>query len=113
MKIIDFGFSTQITKADERKIPFTCGTPHYMAPELAQKQSHLAKPTDMWALGVLFFAMLTGRMPFNSGYEAELYRLISQGKFSYPIQLTNQISKDAKLLISQLMQVNPSKRLTA
>lgn len=67
----------------------------------------------MWALGVLFFAMLTGKMPFNSGYEAELYRLISQGKFSYPIQLTNQISKDAKLLISQLMQVNPSKRLTA
>ncbi len=35
VKIIDFGFSLQINKADERKIPFSCGTPHYMAPELA------------------------------------------------------------------------------
>ena len=110
VKIIDFGFSTH---ADHRKIPFTCGTPHYMSPELVQRQMHFGKPTDLWALGVLYFALLTGKMPFHSGYEAELYRLIQSGKYNYPVHLTNYLSKDAKRVINSFLQVNPCKRMTA
>lgn len=33
VKVIDFGFSVSVKP--DKKIPFTCGTPHYMAPELA------------------------------------------------------------------------------
>ena len=113
VKIIDFGFSLQVNQADERKFPFTCGTPHYLAPELAQRQLHLAKPTDMWALGVLYFALLTGKMPFHSGYENELYRLIMQGRYQYPVNLTNYISKDAKRVIALLLNITPTKRMTA
>ena len=39
IKIIDFGFSTTCTKS--QRIPFTCGTPHYMAPELCLKKDYL------------------------------------------------------------------------
>ena len=113
VKIIDFGFSIHLYKADERKIPFTCGTPHYLAPEQAQRLSYYAKPADMWAVGVIFFALLTGKMPFHSGFENELYRLIMSGKYQYPINLTNYISKDAKRVIANLLQVLPFKRVTA
>lgn len=39
VKIIDFGFSTTCNKS--QRISFTCGTPHYMAPELCLKKDYL------------------------------------------------------------------------
>ena len=84
-----------------------------MAPELALKKDHFAKPTDLWALGVVFFALLTGKMPFHSAFENELYRLISAGKYQIPLNLQSSISKDAKRLLSSLLYLNPLKRLTA
>lgn len=74
VKIIDFGFSTNI-KSD-RKLPFVCGTPHYMSPELAQKKEHYGPPADIWALGVMLYILLTGRLPFTGEFEDDLYRRI-------------------------------------
>ena len=75
IKIIDFGFSTSV-KGD-KKLQFSCGTPHYMSPELAQKKDYLGPPADIWALGVLLFIMLTGKLPFFGDFEDDLYRRIS------------------------------------
>ena len=41
-----------------------CGTPKYMAPEIVRKNSFLGPPVDIWALGVLFYAAVTGKYPF-------------------------------------------------
>ena len=75
IKIIDFGFSTSVTP--DKKLQFTCGTPHYMSPELAMKRDHYGPPTDVWALGVMLYVMLTGRLPFYGDFEDDLYRRIS------------------------------------
>jgi len=57
----------------------------------------------MWALGVLYFSLLTGKMPFHAANEADLNRLIKEGKYSYPTHLTNIISKDAKKIVQSLL----------
>ena len=77
VKIIDFGFSVK----GDRKLPFQCGTPHYMSPELALKKEHFGHPADIWALGVILFVMLTGKVPFYGDFEEDLYRKIAIGKY--------------------------------
>ena len=63
VKLIDFGFSTCIPH--EKKVKIFCGTPSYMAPELVRKSEYDGRQVDMWALGVLLYALLSGTFPFK------------------------------------------------
>lgn len=44
-----------------------------MAPELVRKHEYDGRHVDMWALGVLLYAMLAGSFPFRGSNEHELY----------------------------------------
>ena len=107
IKIIDFGFS--VLSAPAQKLKIFCGTPSYMAPELTQKREYEGKAVDMWALGVLIFVMLTGTFPFRGNSESELYARIQRGNFTVP----DYLSREAKKVISALLEVNSKKRITA
>ena len=83
IKLIDFGFATKCKKGE--KLSTHCGTPHYMDPDLAKKESYYGHAADVWALGVILFMLLTGRLPFFAEFEQDLYRKIIAGKYSYPL----------------------------
>jgi len=74
VKLIDFGFSTCIPH--EKKVKIFCGTPSYMAPEIVSKIEYAGPPADIWALGVLLYALLCGRFPFKGQNDKELYQNI-------------------------------------
>ena len=63
IKVIDFGFSTCIP--NDKRVKMFCGTPSYMAPEIAQKTEYCGPPVDIWAIGVLFFVLVSGKFPFK------------------------------------------------
>lgn len=63
IKIIDFGFSTCIP--NDKRVKMFCGTPSYMAPEIVMKKEYCGPPADVWALGVLLYALLCGTFPFK------------------------------------------------
>lgn len=63
LKIIDFGFSTCIP--NDKKVKMFCGTPSYMAPEIVLKKEYCGPPVDIWACGVLLYALLCGTFPFK------------------------------------------------
>jgi len=63
--ISDFGIAATLADLD-RESGMIIGTPSYMAPEQAQgRTSEIGPATDIYALGVILFEMLTGRLPFE------------------------------------------------
>ena len=79
VKIIDFGFSFQVQ--DNQKLKVFCGTSSYMAPEIIKKQEYSGFASDIWALGVVLYVMLTGRFPFKAKNEKELFSRIVVGNY--------------------------------
>lgn len=75
-KIIDFGFSTKVQDVNTSRLAYSCGTPIYMCPDMAQKKEHLGGPSDCWALGVMLFILSTGKLPFYGAFEEDLNRKI-------------------------------------
>ncbi len=62
-KIADFGLAKRVSPGDESLTGKLIGTPNYMAPEMFSGAPANTR-TDVYALGVCYFKMLTGRLPF-------------------------------------------------
>jgi serine/threonine protein kinase len=63
VKIGDYGLSKSITSSNEPGHSESVGTCHYMAPEIASGKYH--KPIDVYAIGVILYEIITGRVPFD------------------------------------------------
>ncbi len=59
-----------------------CGTPEYIAPEILLKKAY-NEAVDLWAIGVVTYILLSGRMPFDDDNRTRLYRKILSAKYSY------------------------------
>ena len=101
VKLIDFGFSTCIP--NDKKIKIFCGTPSYMAPEIVSKVEYAGPPADIWALGVLLFALLCGRFPFRGKDDKELYSRICRIELDIP----EHVSLSAKNFLYKLFKKDP------
>jgi len=78
-KIADFGLAINIKKDMDRDSTFVMGvgSPAYMSPEQL-KSYPLNQKTDLYSLGVVFFQLLTGRLPFRAKSQAALvYKIIN------------------------------------
>lgn len=112
LMVTDFGLSKNV---HNDILGTTCGSPHYVAPEVLKGVGH-GKPVDMWALGVITFVLLCGYTPFWGGEENSttlLYQDICAGKYEFESQYWDMISDEAKTFIRKLLLVNPDARMTA
>ncbi len=69
VKLIDFGISKLMTTAADKKLTLTgsaLGTPHYMSPEQTSGSDEVDHRTDIYAMGVILFEMLTGETPYTA-----------------------------------------------
>ncbi|WFD35343.1 tRNA (cytidine(32)/guanosine(34)-2'-O)-methyltransferase [Malassezia cuniculi] len=62
VKITDFGLARFIE--NDTKLETRCGSEEYVAPELIIGKNYDGRRTDVWALGVVLYALLTGVLPF-------------------------------------------------
>lgn len=111
LKISDFGLSAISEEGGggkKKMLMTTCGTPNYVAPEVIEEQGYDGMKADIWSLGVILYVMLAGYLPFEHDTMQGLFDIIRSGKFEYP----KWFSDSAKNLISQMLVVDPKKRIT-
>ena len=77
VKIMDFGLAKVKGSSQITKVGTTIGTAAYMSPEQAQGVK-VDSRADIWALGVIFYELLTGRQPFKGEFEqAVIYSILN------------------------------------
>ena len=109
IKIIDFGAS--ICFKENEVLTLKVGSPYYIAPEVLNKSYN--EKCDIWSAGVVLYVMLTGNFPFIGHSSNELFSKIKTGKYRCSGKEYDNISQKAKNLIKQMLELNPSKRLSA
>ena len=106
-KISDFGLARYLDKNGLASTP--CGSPCYASPECISGMEYDGKTSDCWSVGVIFYALVTGQLPWTKRKQAQLFEQISRGDYLIP----SYVSEPCANLISKLMCVNCKKRLTA
>jgi serine/threonine protein kinase/predicted ATPase len=78
VKILDFGLAKSTVSTQLTDIGSTTGTCNYMSPEQALGEE-VDQRTDIWALGIVMYEMLTGKLPFDSDHdEAIIYSILNR-----------------------------------
>ena len=106
VKISDFGLCGYIQ--NQKLMKTFCGSPCYCSPECLCRVQYDGRLSDVWSLGVILYAMVTGEHPWNITNTSIMLRQILRGAYTIP----SYVSKDCKDLITRMMQVNPRDRIT-
>lgn len=109
VKLLDFGIAKGEVSHGLTRVGGVIGTPTYLAPE--QLAGEPATPqSDIWALGVLFYEMLTGTEPFKGTSLNELYFQITTSKFEQPEKLNSVVPPDISRIVSRCLETDRARR---
>ena len=108
LKIIDFGLSHYHNANSDLMLETPCGSPCYASPEMVSGLRYDGYKIDIWACGVILFAMLCGYLPFEDKDNNKLFKKILECKVKFP----EYLSKESKDLISKILVKDPNKRLS-
>ena len=109
VKILDFGLAH--LAMDPRLAPkgAVFGTPEYMSPEQARGEE-AGPPSDLYALGVLFFEMLTGQLPFRSNDRDTLLEMQRSSPPPKPSAIKPDVLPGAESIVLKLLEKERRKR---
>ncbi|KAL9987136.1 hypothetical protein ACROYT_G001390 [Oculina patagonica] len=110
VKLIDFGLARIIPPGEVVKA--IMGTPEFVAPEVINFEP-VGTPTDMWAIGVLTYILLSGASPFLGEDDNQTFVNIQNVDYDFDEEYFGQISSHAKEFITSLLLKKSRDRLSA
>ncbi|MBK8257785.1 MAG: protein kinase [Polyangiaceae bacterium] len=101
-KVTDFGIAKVENESDTGRVQTrgVIGSIWYMSPEQVTGRRDLDKRVDIYALGILLFQMLTGRVPFDAESDYEVMRAQAEA----PLPLARSLRADVPLTLDHLLQ---------
>jgi len=74
LKIVDFGLSNLMKSGELLRT--SCGSPNYASPEIVSNVPYSGAECDIWSIGVILYAMLCGKLPFDEDNNREVFKKI-------------------------------------
>jgi serine/threonine protein kinase len=106
IKLIDFGMATvreAVSKATSETTK-VAGTIRYMAPE--QLEGHPVSASDIYALGVITYELITGRQPFDADSAVQLYKQQQAGDLIKPSELRSNLPAGLQDVVLKALSFN-------
>ncbi|KAL8284235.1 hypothetical protein RQP46_004984 [Phenoliferia psychrophenolica] len=106
IKLADLGMATW--QKPGTFLDTSCGSPHYASPEVITGVEYDGPPADIWSAGIVLFALVAGRLPFDDDHIPTMMKKIKIGIFSIP----PSVDSAAKDLIRKMVVVKPESRIS-
>jgi serine/threonine-protein kinase len=110
---MDFGISKLIANPGETELTTTettLGTPSYMAPEQLMSAKTIDHRADIWALGVVMYRLLSGRLPFTAETSAALAVAIVTASPTPLASVAPHVPSALAAVVAKTMERDPAKR---
>ena len=108
--VVDLGFATH--ENDYNKLFKRCGTPGYVAPEILNDKHYDCK-ADVYSCGIIFYIILTGKIPFYGKSYKEIVYKNMKSKIDFDLPRKMKISKPTLNLLIWMLEINPNKRISS
>ncbi len=105
-KLADFGMAKYVAN-EGFLLRSHVGTPYYMAPQLLQRIEYSRK-CDIWSMGVIFYELIFGRLPWQGKNEAALLQDIMSRPLVFPAPLSPPIQD----LLARMLAISEAQRLS-
>jgi eukaryotic-like serine/threonine-protein kinase len=114
-RVTDFGLAKRVDEGTELTVTGQIlGTPSYMPPEQAAGQIESVGPeSDVYSLGAMLYAMVTGRPPFQAASSVETLRQVIDAEVIPPVQLDRTIPKDLETIILKCLDKSRPRRYSS
>ncbi len=112
LRVTDFGLA-QLESVDGTSLTQTgapLGTPAYMSPEQARGTTKLMAGSDIYSLGVIFYQLITGRVPFSYESNFETLQSIINDEPLSPLRLNSVIDRDVAAICLKCLEKDPTQR---
>ncbi len=107
--ITDFGVARSLTEAGMTQTGAVIGTPDYLSPEQARGEK-VGAPSDFYALGIILFECLAGRLPFSGHTYAEILAQRMAGARRSLSQLGVEAPRGLRAVIDRCLESDPKRR---
>ncbi len=108
IKIADFGMAAWQANKQDGMLYTSCGSPHYAAPEIINGEPYNGSAADIWSCGIILYALLSGKLPFDDEDCSALLGKVMVGKYAMP-QGIDPLAQD---LIRKMLLTDARKRST-
>jgi serine/threonine protein kinase len=112
VKILDFGLAKLSGRVKVTRTGTTLGTVAYLSPEQAQGRK-VDRRADIWSLGVVFYEMISGRLPFKGDSEWSMMRAIADEKPEPVRTYCSNVSPEIVHIIEHSLEKDPADRYSS
>ncbi|MBW2526193.1 MAG: serine/threonine protein kinase, partial [Deltaproteobacteria bacterium] len=114
VKVFDFGIAKALNNPSDGK-PLTqvgsiLGTPRYMAPEQLMEATAVDHRADLWALAVIAYRMLTGKLPFDGASVADQVNSLMADQPPRPTELNPELPEEIDRWFDRALARKPDER---
>lgn len=108
-KIVDFGLAKIIGPNETADEPF--GTLGYVAPEVLKKKPYTFS-CDVWSIGCILYALLSGSLPFDHESQKETIRMTLDDQLTFDLSVWKSVSVACKDLLTKMLAKDPEQRIS-